>query len=461
MGNFDYKAIIIGSGQSGKPLAVDLANQGWKTAIIENHLLGGSCINYGCTPTKTMVSSARVAYLVKSSEKWGVNTGSIEVDFRKVRERKRDVVNSFRKGIKKSIEDTDNLDLIRGTASLAGKNQINIDLKDGGNKSISAQYIFINTGTRAMIPPIEGINDIEYHDSESIMEIDSLPDHLVIIGGGYVGLEFGQMFKRFGSDVTIIQRDKQLLPREDEDIAGEILKILQDEGVDIYLSSEAKKVAKKNSNLVLDVDTPEGNKTITGSHLLLAAGRTVNSDMLNLDSAGIEYDKRGYIKTDDHLRTSAENIYALGDIKGGPAFTHISYDDYRVVKNNLLENGDKSIARRLIPYTVFIDPQLGRVGLSEKEANQNGIDYRLAKMPMKYVARAIEVGQTRGFIKALVDKQDGHILGCAVLGFEGGEMMNMLQIAMMGGLKYTDLRDTAFSHPTLGESLNNLFMSLD
>lgn len=453
--NFD--AIVIGTGQAGKPLAVALAAAGWKTAVIERLHVGGTCVNVGCTPTKTMVASARVAYLARRSEDYGVHSGDINVNLAEVRRRKQSVVDDFRNGGQRALERAENVELIFGEASFVNANTIAVKLNDGGTQQLSAPKIFINTGCRPADPGVEGSERIPIFDSSSIMELDELPEHLLVLGGGYIGLEFGQMFRRFGSRVTIVQRAAQLLGREDQDVADEVAKILSEDGMEILLNTSATKVDRDDKGRIhLTVKTPEGERTITGTHLLAAAGRTPNTDALNLIAAGIETDKAGFIKTNDKLETNVAGVYALGDVKGGPQFTHISYDDYRVIKANILEGKNVSINDRLVPYTVFIDPQLGRVGLSESEAKAKGLNVKIAKMPMAYVARAIEMSETRGFMKAIIDTDSNQILGFTVLGIEGGEIMSMMEIAMMGKLPYTALRDAIFAHPTLAESLNNL-----
>lgn len=455
-----YDAIIIGAGQSGGPLSTALAGAGMKTALIERAHVGGTCINEGCTPTKTMVASARIAYLAKRAVDYGVNTGNITIDMKKVRQRKRDIVESWRNSSQTKIEDADGVDLIFGEAKFAGKKTLSLKLNNGDTKELSAEKIFINAGARPITPPLQGLKSVPYLNSTSIMELDEVPDHLLILGGGYIGLEFGQMFRRFGSKVTIIQRGDQLLAREDADIAEEVYKILVDDGIDVSLDSEAVSVENKNG-VTLKVRTQNEEKEIHGSHILIAVGRRPNTDQLNLGAAGIETDKRGFIKVNEKLETSASGIYAMGDVKGGPAFTHISYDDYRILKSNLLENKSKTTTNRLVPYTVFMDPQLGRVGLSETEASEKGYNIRVARMPMSYVARALEVDETRGMMKAVVNADDDQILGCAILGIEGGEVMAILQMAMMGKVPYTKIRDGMFAHPTLAESLNNLFASIE
>jgi pyruvate/2-oxoglutarate dehydrogenase complex dihydrolipoamide dehydrogenase (E3) component len=460
-----YDAIIIGSGQAGTPLSTTLAEAGMRTALIERKHVGGTCVNEGCTPTKTMVASARVAYLARRAADYGVNTGTVGIDLRKIRQRKRDIVDSFRNGNQSRIEKTANLELIFGDARFTGPKTVevlsNVLSEDSAPRSLSAKYIFINAGTRASRPRLDGLDEVDALDNVSIMELDAVPEHLLILGGGYIGSEFGQLFRRFGSGVTIIQARGQLFIREDPDIAEEVGKIFRQDGIEVLLNAKAIRVRQTGQKIQLEV-VQQGNSTIlTGSHLLLATGRVPNSDTLNLAAAGIQTDDRGFIKVNDRLETTAGGVYALGDIKGGPAFTHISYDDFRIIRGNFLEKKNASTNHRLVPYTVFIDPQLGRVGLSETEARAQGRNIRVAKLPMTSVARALETDETRGFMKAVVDAETNQILGAAVLGVEGGEVMGAIEMAMMGKLPYTALRDGVFAHPTLVESLNNLFTAMD
>jgi pyruvate/2-oxoglutarate dehydrogenase complex dihydrolipoamide dehydrogenase (E3) component len=339
---------------------------------------------------------------------------------------------------------------------------LEVRLKSGGTRSITAPKILINTGGRPSSPKFPGSDSVEALDSTSIMELDELPQHLMVIGGGYVGLEFGQMFRRFGSEVTIVQRGPRLLAREDPDVADEVAKLLTEDGITLFLNSESVRVERSaNRSIQLTIRTPGGEKNVAGSHLLLAVGRNPNTEDLNLAAAGVETDARGFIKVNDRLETNVPGIYALGDVNGGPQFTHISYDDFRILRSNLIERGNASTKGRLVPYTVFIDPQLGRVGMTEDEARSAGRKFKVAKIPMTYVARALEMSESRGFMKAIVDSDSDEILGCAVLGIEGGELMAMFQIAMMGKVKYPDLKEGVFAHPTLAESLNTLFMSMD
>jgi pyruvate/2-oxoglutarate dehydrogenase complex dihydrolipoamide dehydrogenase (E3) component len=460
--NSQYQAIIIGTGQSGNPLASALANAGWNTAVIESDLVGGTCINYGCTPTKTMVASASIAHLVSRAGEFGVEVSDWKLDLGKVLKRKQAVVDSFRNSSENRLENTENLDFFRGTARFKSSTQIEILSKSRSEKVITGENIIINTGALPAIPDIPGLDTVNYLDSTSIMELEEVPEHLIILGGGYIGLEFGQMFKRFGSAVSIIQRGDQLLTREDRDVAEGIAEILKEDGVDIFLNARVVQIESNvNGQLSVKVHQQGKNISVDGSHLLVATGRIPRSAELNLEKAGVATDERGYIQINEFLQTDIPNIYVTGDVKGGPAFTHISYDDFRILRDNLLEGKKKSISKRLVPYTVFIDPQLGRVGLSENEARKAGYQFKVAKMPMAYVARAIEMGQTRGFMKVLVEENSEKILGCAILGVEGGEMMSLLQLAMMGDLPYSRLQEGIFTHPTLAESLNNLFSNLE
>lgn len=454
--NFD--AIIIGSGQGGTPLAIELVKAGWKVALLERQNVGGSCINIACTPTKTMIASARIAYLVSRAREFGINSNIESVDLIKILERKKEVVESFRNGLKRQLLSTKGLTLIEGEAHFIGKKLLQVSMKNGEKSSIKSDLIVINTGASPSIPPIKGLKTTKYYNSTSIMEIQELPQHLLVIGGGYIGLEFGQMFRRFGSKVTIIQLDQQLLPNEDSDIAEEVASILKGEGIEILLNAKTEQVqTSQNGKIVLTFSKDEKEQTVEGSHLLVATGRVPNSVNLNLEFTGIKTDQRGFIPVNDRLETEVPGIFAIGDVNGEPQFTHISYDDYRILSKNILKKGTASTSGRQLPYTVFIDPQLGRIGLTEKAAREGGYDYKVFKIPMSWVARAIETGETVGIMKAIVNFKNNQILGAAILGLEGGEVMAILQIAMLAGLPYTILRDGIFSHPSISEALNTLF----
>ena len=456
-----FDTLIIGTGQSGKPLAIALARAGWKVAVIEREHVGGTCINVGCTPTKTMVASARVAYLARRSKDYGVGTGPVTVDMRRVYKRKHGVVESFRNYARKTLEKIANIELIFGEARFKDAQRVIVELKGGGTRELKAKRIVVNTGGRPAVPPIPGLDRIRFLDSSSIMELTELPKHLIVLGGGYIGLEFCQMFRRFGARVTVVNRDPRLVLREDPDVSAEIEKILKEDGIEILNSTQVTRLEKTATGVRAVLETGEGPRKISGTHLLLALGRVPNSDRLDLPAAGVRTDKLGYIEVNSKLETSVPGISAIGDVKGGPAFTHISYDDFRILRENWLNGGNATIEGRLVPNCIFIDPQLATVGLNESEAQKRGIDHCVAKLPMTGVARALEMSETRGFMKAIVDAKTQQILGCTVLGVEGGEIMSMMQIAMMGKLPYPAIKEAIFAHPTLAESLNNLFMTLD
>lgn len=456
-----FDAIIIGTGQAGKPLAFALGDNGLKTAVIESKYVGGSCINYGCTPTKTMIASAKIAYSVRNAKKYGVAAGKVKIDLDKIIERKNEIVKSFRNSGRKRLQKHEKIELIFGEASFTDEYIVEVMLNKGGLRTLKSEKFFINTGTSPFIPNIDGLKKSSYWTSRTIMDIKSLPEHLMILGGGYIGLEFAHMFRRFGSKVTIIQKNSRLAPREDEDISEEIRKIFMEDGINVLLKADANGVAKSNRGTIsVSIKSGSADHEIKGSHLLIAAGVLPNTQKLNLDSAGVKTNLSRYIIVNDKLETSTDGIYALGDVKGGPAFTHISYDDYRIIKGNLLENKNLSTNGRLVPYTVFTDPQLGRVGLSETEAKEKKLNYKTVKLPMEHVARAIETGETRGFMKALVDTESGRILGCSILAANGGEIMSMIEIAMLAKMPYTVLRDAVFAHPLYSESLNSLFAAV-
>ncbi len=459
-----YDAIVIGASTAAVTrLCPTLAQAGWKTALIEREHVGGTCVNVGCMPTKTMVASARVAYLARRAAEYGVNTAPVAVDMARVWQRKQDLVSGIRSFAENLVDGAEGVDLFRGEASFTGPKSVDVRLNDGGIQRLTADTIVIDTGARPSKPSVPGLESVPTLDSTSIMELDTLPEHLLTLGGGYIGVEFSQMFRRFGSRVTIVQSQKQLLVREDPDVAEEVTKILREDGIDVLLGASTIRAERTTDGRIqLTVNTPEeGEHTLTGSHLLVATGRVPNTERLNLKAAGIKTDERGAIQVSERLETSVPGVYAIGDVKGGPAFTHVAYNDQYILRTNLLEGGNTSTKGRVVPNTVFIDPQLGRVGLTETEARAQGRNIRVAKLPMAMVLRAMDVGETRGFMKAIVDRDTNQILGAVILGIEGGEIMSMLQLAMMGNLPYTALRDGMFSHPTLAESLNTLFMAMD
>ncbi|MEJ5961687.1 mercuric reductase [Pedobacter immunditicola] len=462
MGMELFDAIIIGAGQGGIPLAKKLAEAGWKTALIEKRLVGGTCVNDGCTPTKAMVASARMAYLASRSQNLGIDISLYTVNFKKIMARKDAIVSQFRNGSIKGIEETKNLYLRYGTAEFTANNEIRVADKKGNSEALSGKYIFINTGTRPSIPEIEGLNDINYLTSTSILALKEVPEHLLIIGGGYIGLEFAQMFRRFGAEVTLLEKGDRLMPHEDDDVCQVMSDIFEEDGIKVLTNTQAVRFESYGTERVrVTVEGPGTQKTYNCSHVLMASGRKPQSDQLGLEHTSITCDQKGHIQVNEYLETAVKNVYALGDVKGGPAFTHISYNDYVVITDNLLQKGQQSTKGRIVPYCMFTDPQLGRVGITETEAQEQGLDYIVAKIPMKNVARAIETAETRGFMKAIVDKKSKQILGATIIGEEGGEVMSVLQMAMMGGITYEQIRYTIFAHPLYAESLNNLFMSLD
>ncbi len=456
-----FDAVIIGTGQAGKPLAGALAEAGWKTAIIERGRVGGTCVIEGCTPTKTMVASARVAHLARRSSDYGVCTGNVAVDMEAVRARKRAVVDSFSAGSEKGMRRHATLELVFGEARFVSEHVVEIWLRGGGTRRMESPRIFINAGARPAAADLPGLKEVPFLDSTTIMELGSVPEHLLVLGGGFVGLEFAQMFRRFGAAVTVVEQGGQIAGREDADVAEALAAILEGEGITLRLGATVERIDAAESGAVRLHVAGDDAQPVLGSHLLVAVGRTPNTDTLKLESAGIELDDRGYIRVSERLETNVPGVYALGDVNGGPPFTHIAYDDYRVVRASLLEARPERTTRdRMLPYTVFTDPPLSRIGLTETQARERGLGIRVARMPISRVARAIEVDEARGMIKAVVDGETGRILGAAVLGVEGGEIASVLQTAMMGNLAYSALRDAVFSHPTMAEALNNLFMTL-
>lgn len=455
-----FDAIIIGSGQGGNPLAGKLAKAGWKTAMIEKRWAGGTCINDGCTPTKAMVASARVAYEAANSKRWGVRVDGYAANLEAIVERKNRIVSSFRSGSEKRLEG-EHQTLFYGEASFTGRKTLHVALNKGGSELLTAEHIFIDTGTWPILPDIPGLNTIPWFTSTTLLDLTNLPSHLLILGGSYIALEFGQMFRRFGSEVTIIERSSRLLSREDDDVSSALRKILEAEGIHIFTNAQAQRAEQTSRHIVLTLNAGGQTCTVEGSHLLVATGRKPQTAALRLEQTGVATDDHGYIRVNEQLETNVPGIYALGDVKGGPAFTHISYHDHLIVYKNLVEKSNISTTGRQVPYCMFTDPQLGRIGLSEKEAAKQGLQYKVASMPMKNVARAIETGNTEGFMKVLVEAGSGKILGAAVLGPEGGELMTLLQMAMLGGITAQQMRDMIFAHPLYAEALNNLFLSLD
>lgn len=456
-----FDAIIIGSGQGGTPLSKKLAAHGWKVALVERSSVGGTCINTGCTPTKTMIASAKAVYNAATANEKGIHIKEIRVDMAAVIARKNSIVAESRNGLQEGLEQTENLELIYGQASFQNEKELKVVKDNGAVETLQANAIFIDTGTRPFIPDIDGLKEGGYFTSTTLMEQTTIPEHLLIIGGNYIGLEFGQMYRRLGSKVTVLDHNERLLIKEDEDIATEVVNFLEKERVAIKTNAQSQRVRTVDNKLELTVKIHETTETISGSHILVAAGRIPNTDELNLAAAGVETDERGFIKTDEFLQTNVKGIYAIGDVKGGPAFTHISYNDYLVLYKNIIEQKQISIRERMVPYCMFTDPQLGRVGITENEARKKGLNILVATLPMAHVARARETGNINGLMKAIVDADSKQILGVAILGEEGGETMSVLQMAMLGKVPYNVVKEMIIAHPLYAESLNNLFLSLD
>ena len=447
-----YDAIIIGSGQAGNPLWDSLTDRGWTVALIEHAHLGGTCNNTGCTPTKTLVASAQIAHYARNAARWGVHADGVSVDLPRIVARKDAVVRQFRVGKESLAASRKTLHLHRGHARFVSPTTVAV-----GEAVMEGKRIFINTGTRPAVPRIDGLDQVDYLTNASLLELQVLPDHLLVLGGGYIGLEFAQIFRRFGSRVTLVHKDALILNREDEDVAGELRKALEAEGIRFVLDAKTTRVAQENGRVTLSLERPTGPETLSGTHLLLAAGRRPNTDRLDLDKAGVETDQRGYVKVNGRLETNVPGIWALGDVKGGPAFTHISYDDYQIVYGNLLEGKNLNIEGRLVPYAVFTDPQLGRVGMTEKEATRaTGRKLKVGKIPVTWVARALERDETAGLMKLVVDAATDQILGAAILATEGGELVHILQTLMLARAPYTLLKGSIYIHPTLAEGFFSL-----
>ena len=432
-----------------------LADHGWTVALVEKAYLGGTCANTGCTPTKTMVASAQVAHYARNASRWGVKTDDVRVDLPSVVARKNAVVQSFRAGHERKVEQRPNLHLYRGHARFLAPRELQV-----GDDVIEGERIFIDVGTRPDPPRLEGLESAGYLTNESIMELQQIPEHLIVLGGGYIGLEFGQMFRRFGSRVTVIHRGEHLLAREDADIAQELQKALVADGIEFRLNSNPVKVEKQQGRVIVAIASGQRTEIIAGTHILAATGRRPNTEDLGLDKAGIALDSHGYIKVNGRLETGVPGIWALGDVKGGPAFTHISYNDYQIAYANIIDGKNLTIVNRYLPYSLFTDPQLGRVGMTEKEARATGRKLKIGKYPMAYVARAIERDETAGFMKIIVDAETDRILGAAILGIEGGELVQILGALILADAPYTVLRGAVYIHPTLAEGFFGLMDSV-
>jgi pyruvate/2-oxoglutarate dehydrogenase complex dihydrolipoamide dehydrogenase (E3) component len=441
-----FDAIVVGSGQAGNPLTYKLADHGWKVALVERRFLGGTCINIGCTPTKAMVARAQVAHYARDAARWGVNAENVSVNLPKIVAQKDELVLRFRTNHEKQVEKRPNIKLYRGTAKFIGPHQLMV-----GDELLESEKIFINTGARPRIPSIPGLESAGYLTSETLMQLTTLPEHLLVLGGGYVGLEFGQMFRRFGSCVTILHRGSQIVPTEDPEIAAELQKALEAESIEFILNTNTSRAERKDGAITVSFSTEQETYSVTGSHLLVATGRAPNTEDLDLEKAGVLQDEKGFVKVNSRLETNVPGVWALGDCNGGPMFTHISYSDFQIVFGNLVEGKNLSTENRPLPYCVFTDPQLGCVGLNEKEARARGYKLKIGKTPMSYVARAIERDETAGLMKLVVDASNDRILGASILGSEGGELVQILGTMMLANQPYTLLKGAIYIHPTLAE----------
>jgi pyruvate/2-oxoglutarate dehydrogenase complex dihydrolipoamide dehydrogenase (E3) component len=443
-----YDAIVIGSGQGGNPLVTSLADLGWKVAIVEKKYLGGTCINTGCTPTKTMVARAQVAYYARNAARWGVNAGNVSVNLPKILAQKDGVVLNARNSWEKSFASRSNVHLYRTHGRFVGPHQLQVD-----GETIESDKIFLDTGARPFIPPIAGIDSVGYLTNESIMELTAVPEHLLVLGGSYIGLEFAQMFRRFGSHVTVIHATDQIVPREDPEVAAELQRALEAESIEFLLDAKTTRAQKSGNSIVLTIQRKGSISTVTGSHLLVATGRLPNTDDLGLDAAGIATDAKGHIKVNGRLETNVPGIWALGDVKGGPAFTHISYNDYQIIYANLVEGKNLTIDHRIVPYCLFTDPELGSAGLTEKEARAAGYKLKIGVAKMTSVSRAIERDETFGLMKLIVDATNDQILGVTVLSSSGGETVHIPYTLMLARVPYTLLKGAIYIHPTMAEGL--------
>jgi pyruvate/2-oxoglutarate dehydrogenase complex dihydrolipoamide dehydrogenase (E3) component len=442
-----FDAIVIGTGQAGPSLAVRLADTGMKVAIIERKRFGGTCVNNGCIPTKTLVASARAAHIARRATEYGVTIdSSITVDMKKVKERKDAVVRRSNEGVEKWLKSTENLTVYEGHARFEDTHQIRV-----GDELFEADRLFINVGGRASTPPLPGLDQVRYFNNSTMMNVDFLPEHLIVIGGSYVGLEFAQMYRRFGSAVTIVEMGPRLIQREDEDISDAIREILENEGINIRLSAECIAMEKRGEKVAVNLDCTSSDKTVVGSHVLLAVGRVPNTADLGLEDAGVAVDQRGYIRVDDQLQTNVTGIYALGDCNGRGAFTHTSYNDYEIVAGNLLNNDPRRVSDRITAYALYVDPPLGRAGMTEAEVRKSGRKALLAKRPMDRVGRAVEKGETQGFMKILVDAATKEILGASLLGIECDEVIHSILDVMYARAPYTVIQRAMHIHPTVSE----------
>jgi pyruvate/2-oxoglutarate dehydrogenase complex dihydrolipoamide dehydrogenase (E3) component len=441
----EFEHIIIGTGQATGTLLSRLITTGDKIAVIEGYKVGGSCVNYGCTPTKTLVASAKAIYKAKQGDFYGFETGKIKLNYSRIKERMNEIRNGSSNGLRNWIESSENVTFINEMASFVSNKTLKV-----GTENVKGNKIYINTGATPFVPPIRGINEVEWLDSEGLLDLEHLPKHLIIIGGGYIGMEYSQIYRRFGAKVTVIQRNEQVMPREDKDVADEIQAFLEEEGVKIYCNSNAKSVLQEDGFIKLEIEYNNQLKTITGSHLLIATGRKPAIDQLKLKSAGINTDTKGYIEVNNYCQTNVDNVYALGDVNGKGAFTHTSVNDAEIVIDHLF-GGTRKISDRIPIYGLFTDPPMGKIGMSENEALRKGHKILKAKLPMKKISRAKEMGETKGFAKIIVDAETDLFLGITILGSGGDEIINMFAAIMYSRIPCHQYRKVVLVHPTVSE----------
>lgn len=459
-----FDTIILGGGKGGKTLAMDLSKNGQRVAMVENNQIGGTCINVACIPTKTLVQSAKMAHYCRKAKDYGLHVTLDPIDFKAVRTRKDAVVHNMREANLKQFLDS-GMSLILGHGYFIGPKMIEVALSSpqDGQKTlqITADKIIINTGALPFIPPITGLDKINYFTNDSLMKIDTVPKHLIVIGGGYIGLEFAQMFRRFGAEVTVIEASSEFLNREDNDIAEQVFQTLSNEGIQLAIDTKINAIRQEDAEVIIETSRQGKSEFIRGTAILVAVGRIANTAGLNLDKTGVELDERGFVKVNEYLETTAAGIWALGDIKGGAQFTHLSLDDYRLVKYNLQNPQNKHSSKdRLIPYTVFLDPELARIGLTEAQAKAQGRKIKIAKIPAAVIPRAKTQGETTGILKAVIDAETDLILGVSIFCTEAGEILGVVQLAMELGMPYQKLRDVMFAHPTLVEGINLWFAQI-
>ena len=451
-----FDAIIIGTGQAGPSLAQRMTREGMKTAIIERKLFGGTCVNVGCIPTKTLVASARAAHMARRGNDFGVTIeGQIKVDMKQVKSRKDAIVKQSNDGVTNWLKTMENLTVFEGHGRLESPNSVRVN-----GDLLEAETIVVNVGGRALVPDMPGVHDIPYLTNSSMMEVDFLPEHLIVIGGSYIGLEFAQMYRRFGSRVTVVQRGERLVEREDEDVSEAIKEIIENEGIEVRLNAECAAFEKRGNQIAVTSNCPDGPEEAVGSHVLLAVGRKPNTDDLGLEAAGVELDARGYIVVDDELRTNVPGIWAMGDVNGRGAFTHTSYNDYEILAANMFDNDPRRVSDRITTYGLFIDPPLGRVGMTEAQVRESGREALVGKMMMARVGRARERSETQGFMKILIDAKSERILGAAILGIGGDEIIHSVLDVMYADAPYTVIQRAMHIHPTVTELIPTMLGNL-